>query len=84
MPTITFMEALRRKMSKLSFQAGKFQIEAWTDGHPMWMNLSYEGGGHEVQIRFRHNELKDLAHAIDRMLKQGRAAMPEDYKHEFD
>lgn len=70
-------------MSQLKFKAGNFEISTWTDGHPMWMELKHEGYS-EGSFRFHHNELKDLAHVIDRMLKQGRQAMPENYRHEFD
>lgn len=66
---------------QLKFKAGEFELDTWTEGHPMWMELKHEG---KTLARFHHSELKDLAHVIGRMQLQARANMPDNYRHEFD
>lgn len=67
---------------QLKFSAGNFEIETWTNGHPNWMEIRY--AGRNALPRFHHNELKDLAYVIERMRNAGRAAMSDNFKHEYD
>jgi hypothetical protein len=67
---------------KLEFKAGRFEIEAWTNGHPMWSKITYEGK--EVLHGLHHNELRDLAYVIERMTAAIRRELPEPYKAEVD
>lgn len=76
-------EDSRGHMAQLKFSAGEFELVTWTEGHPMWMELRHRGH-QEANFRFHHAELKDLAHVIERMLAQAKAAMPERYRSEFD
>lgn len=68
-------------MNELKFKAGNIELSTWTNGYPMWMTFSCYG---EEVMRLHHNELKDLAFVIERMLTQAKAIMPDSYKHEFD
>jgi hypothetical protein len=66
---------------KLEFKAGPFTLSTWTDGHPHWMELKHND---DILGRFHHSELADLEHIVKRMRAQGRAHMPDNYKHEYD
>lgn len=69
---------------QLLFNAGEFEIEAWTESHPMWWKVRHNGVECGYGCGFHHNELKDLAYVIERMQAAMRAALPDNYKHEMD
>lgn len=54
-------------MAKIVTSAGKFELEAWTDGSPLWVKVRIEG--QEVERAFLEVEdLPDLIHAAQRMI----------------
>ena len=71
-------------MAQLLFRAGNFEIETWTDGHPMWWKIRHEGKELTHLHSIHHKELKDLAYVLERMQTAMRAALPTNYKHEMD
>lgn len=50
---------------KLQFNAGKFEVETYTDGYPMWVMLRYEG--EDVGRHIHHGEVKDLVFCLERL-----------------
>lgn len=66
---------------QMKFTAGEFEVEAWSDGHPMWTTIRY---GQQELRSIHHNELRDLCYALDRLRTLMRAKMPDHYKHELD
>jgi len=67
---------------KLEFSAGDFKAEAWTEGHPMWLTIKHRGK--VVASGIHHNEVRDLAYVLERMINAMRANLGENNKHEVD
>lgn len=65
--------------------AGKWTIEV-TQSYPVWCLIRYHDPGREAREinLIRHNDLRDLAYAIERAIKQARDNLSEPYKHEMD
>lgn len=57
---------------------GKFDVDVWSGGHPVWCHLAYGG----VVMRIDHRDLRDLEYAVRRMLRKAEDSLPENYKHE--
>lgn len=54
--------------------AGRFVIDVWIGGYPVWCGLKYEG----VEIaRFSHKELRDLEYAVTKAMREALLALPE-------
>jgi hypothetical protein len=56
---------------RLNFKGGKFDIEAWTDGSPVWSRISYGLGADARAIitNLHPSELEDLEYVVHRMRK---------------
>lgn len=56
---------------KIEQQAGSCRIEVYTDGSPLWPEVSIIGAnGSENVSRVRVKDLHDLRYCIDRVLAQ--------------
>jgi hypothetical protein len=50
---------------RVAKQAGRFELECYTDGHPLWTEIHIDGG---AIGKFAPEDLRDLKYCIDRML----------------
>lgn len=66
---------------RLSMTVNKFEVSAYTEGHPLWTTIKYEGN--EI-ARIHHSEIRDLTYALDRLRAQIVNALPPAYKHEAE
>lgn len=56
-------------MTQVITNAGKFELECWTSGSPLWVHLRVEG--REIEgIHLVADDLRDLIHAAQRMLQK--------------
>jgi len=53
---------------KIEQKAGKFSIETWTDGAPMWVVI--ERDGERIAGLLQLSDLHDLRYCCDRMIVQ--------------
>ena len=58
---------------------GEFKLEVWKGGHPVWVGIKDERGN---EIRFSHESLSDLQHALSEAKKAALSYLPDNYKHE--
>lgn len=57
---------------------GKFEVDVWEGGHPVWCYLEINGD----TIRIDHRDLRDLEYAVRRMIRCAEDNLPANYKHE--
>lgn len=60
-------------MPQIITKAGAFELECWTDGHPLWVKLKINGArienGSTVEgVHLTVDDLHDLIHAAKRMI----------------
>ena len=54
-------------MARIVTTAGAFELECWTDGHPLWVKIKING--EEVErTHITVDALHDLIHAAKRMI----------------
>jgi hypothetical protein len=49
--------------------AGKFKIDVWRGGYPVWCDLTLDG---RWVGKVSHSELRDLAHAVEQAMREAR------------
>ena len=56
-------------MAKILTSAGKFQMECWTDGSPVWVKIFVDGKELE-RLYLVTDDLHDLIFAAQRMIQK--------------
>jgi hypothetical protein len=54
--------------------AGKFSINVWRGGHPVWCVLSYDG---QEIAQLHHSDLRDLRYAVKQAMREVRKVLRE-------